>query len=348
MTSNLFIVYRITNIVERKHYYGYKSCGKRDPKEIIGKTYYSSSTDKEFIKEQKNHPERFRYKIVARYSTKEEALEREIRLHALFDVSENPSFYNRAKQTSKNFTTTGYRPATPRRRARRGPSGKIYVTNGTATKMVSEEIAFEYINAGWRRGKTRKQKTRKVFVNDGEKNLYIPYAELGLYISNGWQRGRTNMGYRSKRIRINDGKKTIVIYPEEWSRYQSEGWSMGILPYLGNQDRTRINNGEKELLVNDSVLREFTENGWVIGRVPKTRVYVNNGIEERVVTKEESERLLLEGWEMKRLCTTNKGRRRMHRGGVEICARTEEIHERQKEGYILGRTPKEATQESFR
>ena len=107
MTSNLFIVYRITNIVERKHYYGYKSCGKRDPKEIIGKTYFSSSSDKEFIEEQKNHPERFRYKIVARFSTKEEAFEREILLHRLFDVGANSSFYNKVKQTSSGFDTSG-------------------------------------------------------------------------------------------------------------------------------------------------------------------------------------------------------------------------------------------------
>lgn len=107
MTSNLFIVYRITNISVRKHYYGYKSCGKRDPKDILGKTYYSSSADKEFITEQKNHPERFRYKVVASFNTKEEALEREIRLHVIFDVGRNESFYNRAKQTSSNFS---YRP----------------------------------------------------------------------------------------------------------------------------------------------------------------------------------------------------------------------------------------------
>lgn len=109
MTSKLFIVYRITNILTQKHYYGYKSCSKRDPKEIIGKTYFSSSSDKEFIKEQKNHPERFRYKIVARFKTKEEALEREIRLHVMFDVGRNKSFYNRSKQTSKKFDVTGFR-----------------------------------------------------------------------------------------------------------------------------------------------------------------------------------------------------------------------------------------------
>jgi hypothetical protein len=100
MTSNLFIVYRITNIVERKHYYGYKSCGNRVPKEIIGKTYFSSSSDKEFIAEQKNHPERFRYKIVARFNTREEALERETILHRKFHVNRNPNFYNRSIQST--------------------------------------------------------------------------------------------------------------------------------------------------------------------------------------------------------------------------------------------------------
>ena len=103
MTSNLFIVYRITNIVERKHYYGYKSCGKRDPKEIIGKTYFSSSSDKEFISDQKENPHKYRYKIVKEFDTRQCAIEFEMKLHNFFDVGINENFYNKSKQTSKGF-----------------------------------------------------------------------------------------------------------------------------------------------------------------------------------------------------------------------------------------------------
>ena len=50
-----YYVYRITNTVLNKHYYGYRSC-KIDPKEDLGKKYFSSSRDKEFIKDQKQNP----------------------------------------------------------------------------------------------------------------------------------------------------------------------------------------------------------------------------------------------------------------------------------------------------
>ena len=44
-----YYVYRITNVVEKKHYYG-KRKTKKFPKNDLGYSYLSSSTDKEFIK----------------------------------------------------------------------------------------------------------------------------------------------------------------------------------------------------------------------------------------------------------------------------------------------------------
>ena len=47
--------------------------------------------------------------ILATFSTAAEAVADEIRLHALYDVATNPLFYNRSKQTSTKFDTTGFR-----------------------------------------------------------------------------------------------------------------------------------------------------------------------------------------------------------------------------------------------
>lgn len=45
--------------------------------------------------------------ILSEFSTAIEATEDEIRLHSMYDVATNSKFYNRAKQTSTKFDTTG-------------------------------------------------------------------------------------------------------------------------------------------------------------------------------------------------------------------------------------------------
>ena len=99
-------VYRISNITENKHYYGKRSTSI-NPIDDIGKQYFSSSKDKDFITEQHEHPERFKYKVIRQFATSFDAIVFEIKLHNKFDVVKNPNFYNRAKQTSIGFDTTG-------------------------------------------------------------------------------------------------------------------------------------------------------------------------------------------------------------------------------------------------
>lgn len=49
-------VYRITNIKLNKHYYGTRTSKNKTPEEDIGYIYFSSSSDKEFLKDQKDNP----------------------------------------------------------------------------------------------------------------------------------------------------------------------------------------------------------------------------------------------------------------------------------------------------
>ena len=99
-------VYRITNKVENKHYYGCRTT-KLEPKDDLGSKYFSSSKDKSFIKDQKENPNNYKYKIIKIFSTREEAIELEIKLHKKFNVGLNDSFYNKVKQKSTGFDTTG-------------------------------------------------------------------------------------------------------------------------------------------------------------------------------------------------------------------------------------------------
>lgn len=96
-------VYRITNHVIKKHYYGVRS-SMVHPSDDLGKVYFSSSVDLDFIQDQKNNPQNYTYKIVSVFENREEAALLEIKLHDKFNVASNDSFYNRSKSTSTGFS----------------------------------------------------------------------------------------------------------------------------------------------------------------------------------------------------------------------------------------------------
>lgn len=99
-------VYRITNTQKNKHYYGCRTSIK-PPKEDLGCKYFSSSSDKQFIKEQKDTPSIFKYKVIKVFKSRNDAITFEIMLHTKFNVSLNESFYNKVKQTTTKFDTSG-------------------------------------------------------------------------------------------------------------------------------------------------------------------------------------------------------------------------------------------------
>lgn len=99
-------VYRISNIVENKHYYGSRS-SKCSPKDDLSINYFSSAKDLNFKSDQLENPSHYKYKIISIHKTRKEAIQKEIRLHNKFDVGINPHFYNRAKQSTIGFDTTG-------------------------------------------------------------------------------------------------------------------------------------------------------------------------------------------------------------------------------------------------
>lgn len=99
-------VYKISNIKEQKYYYGKRS-SVVEPKKDLGIKYFSSSKDKNFILDQRNNPKDYRYKVICAYSSSEQALQAEIRLHNKFNVGINPAFYNNGKQTATKFSTIG-------------------------------------------------------------------------------------------------------------------------------------------------------------------------------------------------------------------------------------------------
>jgi len=95
-------VYRITHKIKLEHYYGSKSNNR-----VLGESYKSSSSDTEFINEQKTHPELFKYKIIKTYNNTADKIIHEAYLHQRFNVKSHNKFYNGANQTPFGFDTTG-------------------------------------------------------------------------------------------------------------------------------------------------------------------------------------------------------------------------------------------------
>jgi hypothetical protein len=106
MIKNYYYVYRITNTILRKHYYGYRH-SLIAPKDDLGVKYFSSSSDKDFIKDQKENRHNYKYKIIRLFESKSEAIKFEITLHLKFNVEKNKSFYNKRNQSSVKFDNTG-------------------------------------------------------------------------------------------------------------------------------------------------------------------------------------------------------------------------------------------------
>lgn len=124
-------VYRITNTTIKKHYYGKRS-SKLSPTQDIGIRYFSSSTDKAFMQDQKDNPRNYKYKVVSVHTTAVLAMEKEIKLHAKFDVRKATNFYNLSNQTAVGFDFTGQlRPLTE--------ATKIKISNSNKGKKFTED-----------------------------------------------------------------------------------------------------------------------------------------------------------------------------------------------------------------
>lgn len=162
MNKKYHYVYRITNTKLNKHYYGVRSSNV-EPSKDLGFKYFSSSSDVQFIEDQKNNPQDYKYIIVSIFNTRHDALELEIKLHAKFNVGVNESFYNKAKATSTSFDKTGIKVSEESKNKMRGRK----VSQETRRKMgeakrnriVSEETRRKIGEAN--RNRIVSEETRK-------------------------------------------------------------------------------------------------------------------------------------------------------------------------------------------
>jgi len=162
-------VYRITNIVENKHYYGKRS-SKCDPREDLGKKYFSSSTDKQFIQDQKLNSNHYKYKVIYIFPSSKLAISREVKLHLKFNVKNHSSFYNKANQTSDGFDSSGPKSHETRMRMSAAAKGK------------PKSIEHNRRNSETNKGKPKSVEWVAKLIEHQTKFLYIspPGADISL------------------------------------------------------------------------------------------------------------------------------------------------------------------------
>jgi len=208
-------VYEITNITNDMKYIGCRSC-ICEPKEDIGLLYFSCSKDEEFMKEQKEQPDNFEYKVLQVFRTRKEAIQLEIDLHAKHDVGRNEKYYNKAKQTSTGWDTTGCSfPGINK--------GKIFIYNKAKKQCKSiNPNLFEAIKQeGWKKGKKyiNTGTCNLIWIKRDNENKCIKEYLLEKFKKEGWVRGRISGTFNSEKhqkTRAENRKRTF------WKKYCNE------------------------------------------------------------------------------------------------------------------------------
>ena len=184
--------------------------------------------------------------------------------------------------------------------------GKIWVSKDGINKLITKDELDSYLATGWLNefyiseagmaakiiaNATNIGSTGKIWINNALENKMVDEYELAQFLANGWQRGRKpdnidltikkkNDEAHAKRMQ---NKKHIhnkltgecirvdVSHVEE---YLSSGWSLGN-PKIAENNRNRktnlkgkiyINNGIKNRLINEDDLDAYLNTGWLRGK----------------------------------------------------------------------------------
>lgn len=184
MKDGFSYVYRITNLIEHKHYYGMRTTDDKSilPSDDLGIKYFSTSYNKNFINEQKENPTNFKYKIIKVCETVSEALELEIKLHERFDVANHKSFYNKANQRKNGFTQTR-KPMSEETRQKLIDRGYPQEWKDKISEAKKGKIPRNYDNF------ILNAKGKK-YIHNGECEKRVSIDELEIYLNDGWESGR--------------------------------------------------------------------------------------------------------------------------------------------------------------
>ena len=193
-------VYCITHRITKMKYIGSRKCSI-DPYTDL-KKYKTSSSDQCFKAELKNIPFNFEYEILSYHSSRKDAYKRECELHQLFNVKDNPMYYNRCNAIESGFDVTGYVRA-------KDCQGNHYYISKNDSRYKSGElvhankgIAFYYDNG----------KVIALDKNDKRRNELQSVNKSKIIVTNGtdiFAINKNDSRYKKTLFPINKGKVRV-------------------------------------------------------------------------------------------------------------------------------------------
>lgn len=310
-------LYRITNLVEQKHYYGIRTSKNTLPQNDLGKRYFSSSRDKDFRKDQRLHPENYRYKIIIVSDSRQRVAELEVKIHQKFNVGVNPKFYNNAIQTSTSFDPSG-------KAVMRDYEGNIVSVFVTDNRIASGELV------GATKGFLTMRDHDGTYVQVIEDDPRIKSGELvgttkGVrFICNPVTQQNTTLpigedlpeGFEYGRLNVRTTKGKMFIYNPESGIEKiidkdteiPSGWVAGSISGSLEKGSVAIHNfelGKIKFLKPGETLPMGWEFGFLPGKFIHNKVL---GVNKKIPIND----LIPDGWEIGRMkapCRGNKGNR---------------------------------------
>ena len=263
-TNKIHYVYKITNLKptdERLYYIGVHS----DENQVSLNDGYMGSSKylTEAIKE--TGQDNFKKEILSTWATRKEAVQEEIRLHEIYDVAKNPLFYNRSKQTSTRFDTTGNtnnisKETRIKQIQSRKKNNKMWHSEKTKQKIGNA-------NRGKVKGPLTEETKQKISKNNAmhksENRLKVSESLKGHLVSSSTKQkiGNANRGkvrteevkalMRSKRkISNNSNSKIFILISPDGKEYFTHGNLKTICKSLGlNADTmSAIARGKRKII----------------------------------------------------------------------------------------------------
>lgn len=151
-------VYQIEHIHTGRYYIGVRSTNLL-PEDDLGKKYFSSSRDKEFIKDQKESNHHYKYKVLKNFDNRDDADNYEMRLHGEKQVHLDPNSYNRAMNSSSGFSTVGKVPA-------RDKDGNVLHVSVDDPRFSTGELVYMTKGMIW----VYDNSGKRHIINEGEYN----------------------------------------------------------------------------------------------------------------------------------------------------------------------------------
>lgn len=264
-------VYEITHIETNKKYIGSRT-SKTSPENDLGIKYFSSSRDKDFVTDQKQNPQNYKYKVLKIFDTREAANLHEILLHNEYDVGINEEYYNRAKSPNGRFASsgqvsvkdkdgsylrvsvndpryisgelvhnhTGYIPVMDK-------DGNTFKVTKNDPRLLNGEL--HHVNTGRVSVRLENGETKQVSLDDPKyidgTYKHICSGTVPVKDKDGniftvpkddpkYLSGEL-VGMFSNTIRMTDGKKTITVSPDKEEEYILKGYRRGMIKNFKEQ-----------------------------------------------------------------------------------------------------------------